>query len=381
MKLIYTISSIVLAIIVIPTFFSFTKPFFPTAPPPGYTGAPPMGGTVGAYCTSCHSDFAINTAGGGVATAGLPTIITLGASYNFSTTITHGVADRERFGFAIKAVDATGAAVGTFTTTNPNAGVDNINREIGHRNAFQVSPVISYTYDNLTWTAPTVAPVYPITFYIAGNAGNFGQGSSGDYIYSSTVVALQDVVPISLSKFSANQLGNADVTIQWRTEQEINADKFEIEKSSDGYAFSRIATAKAQGFSNAIKDYNFIDKNPSTKGEYIYYRLKMIDKDGTYKYSNIAKVSLLTKETIVKNVATIHNSSYNSFEVNILSPNTQSLKINWVNSNGQLISEETKTLAKGSNSFTLRNNKIGKGEVLYLQFKTGGLNKTYTLVN
>ncbi len=377
MKLIYTISSIVLAILVIPTFFSFTKPnYFPTAPPPGYTGA-----STGVYCTSCHSDFGLNSGGGSVTTLGLPTAITLGASYNFSTTITHGVADRERFGFAIKAVDATGAAVGTFTTTNPNAGVDNINREIGHRNAFQVSPDISYTYNNLTWTAPTVAPVYPITFYIAGNAGNFGQGSSGDYIYSSTLVALQDALPITLSKFSANQLSNADVTIQWRTEQEINADKFNIEKSSDGNTFSDVSIVKAQGFSNAVKDYSFTDKNPNSKGEFIYYRLKMIDKDGTYKYSNIAKVSLLTKETIVKNVATINNSSYNSFEINILSPSVQPLKINWVNSNGQLVTEETKNLAKGSNTFTLSNSKIGKGEIIYLQFKTNGLNKSYTLVN
>jgi hypothetical protein len=377
MKLIYTISSIVLVIIVTPAFFSFTKPVSSSAPPVGYTGA------TGAYCTSCHGDFAINSPspGGNVAAIGLPTNITLGASYNFSIVITHGVADRERFGFAIKAIDASNVpiAVGTFSTTNPYAGVGS--NELSHRSPIGVISTDSYTYNNLSWTAPTVAPVYPITFYIVGNAANNAQGSGGDYIYSTTVVANASVVPVTLSKFSAKQLGNADVTIQWRTEQEINADKFEVEKSIDGQIFSNLSSTKAQGNISTAKDYSIIDKNPSSKGEFIYYRLKMVDNDGAFKYSDIVKVALSTKEIIIKNVATIHNALNNTFEVNILSPNTQSIQINWLASNGQLITTETKTLVKGTNTFTLRNNKMAKGEVVYLQFKTVGFSKAYTLVN
>lgn len=373
MKLIYTITCILLTIIIIPTFFSFTKPYYSSIPPSGYTGAS------GSYCNSCHSDFALNSGGGNVTAFGLPISVTLGATYNFSTVITHAVADREKFGFAIKAVDASNAAVGTFSTTNANAVVSG--SEITHFFAPFVLSTDSYTYGNLTWTAPTVAPVYPITFYIVGNAANNAQGSGGDYIYSTTIVANAAVVPVTLTKFSAKQLSNADVTIQWHTEQEINTDKFDIEKSSNGQIFSTITTTKGQGNSNTAKDYIAIDKNPSTKGEFIYYRLKMIDNDGTFKYSNIAKVALSTKEIIIKNLATIHNALNNNFEVNILSPQTQSININWVKSNGQIITRETKTLVKGSNIFTLSNNKIAKGEIVYLQFKTGGLNKSYTLVN
>ncbi len=374
MKLIYTITPIVLVIIIIPTFFSFTKPtYFPSAAPTGYTGAE------GSYCSGCHSSFALNSGGGSVATIGIPTSVTLGATYNFSTVITHGVADREKFGFAIKAIDATNAEVGTFSTTNPKAGVSG--GEIGHRNSLSEPATDVYTFDNLTWTAPSVAPVYPVRFFIVGNAGNSGQGTAGDYIYSTTVIANAAVVPVTLSKFSAKQLNTADITIQWRTEQELNTDKFEIEKSSDGQIFSTLIITKAQGNSSTAKDYNSIDKNPSTKGDFIYYRLKMIDNDGTFTYSDIVKVALSTKEIIIKNVATIHNANYNRFEVNILSPNTQSLKVSWIKSNGQLIQSEIKTLIKGSNTFTLGNNKIAKGEVLYLQFTTGSFNKSYTLVN
>jgi hypothetical protein len=379
MKFIYTISSVVLAVLALASFFSFTKPYhYPWVPPTGYTGA-----TV-SYCSTagCHSSFGdnvVNTGGGAVTAPGLPTSVTLGTAYNFSTVITHGDPDRSRFGFAIKALDANGVAVGTFTTTNTKAGV--IDNEIGHRDAIIIQPEISYIYDNLTWTAPTVAPVYPITFYIAGNAGNGGQGSAGDYIYASTVVANAAVVPITLSAFYAKQLNNADVVLQWRTEQEINSDKFEIEKSINGQQFTYLSTIPASGFSSTIKDYKTIDKNPTSNGEYIYYRLKLIDKDGSFKYSDFAKVLLSTNETIVKNIATIHNGTNNIFQVNILSPNTQSLKINWINSNGQVIFTENKKLTKGSNTFQLQSNKIAKGEIIFLKFEAVSLNKSYSLVN
>jgi hypothetical protein len=375
MKSIYTISSITLAILIIPTFFSFTKPLNPIAPSAGYTGA------TGSYCSTsgCHSDFALNSGGGNVAAVGLPTTITLGTAYNFSIIITHGMADREKFGFAVKAVDANGAAVGTFTTTNPNAGVSS--NEISHRNAPPISADISYTYNNLKWTAPITPPVYPIKFYIVGNATNRNNLPTGDYIYSTVVTALQDVVPVVLSNFSANQTNNGDINIQWRTEQEINTNKFEIEKSSGGQIFSTVTTTKAQGNSSTAKGYSIVDKNPTTEGEFIYYRLKMIDNDGTFKYSDIVKVALTTKEIIIKNMATIHNALNNSFEINILSPTTQSIQINWLASSGQLITTETKNLVKGANNFILRNNKMAKGEVVYLQFKTVGFSKAYTLVN
>ncbi len=379
MKSIYTTLGIAIAVLIIPTFFSFTKPLSSGAAPTGYTGALNNMGGNDANCTSCHSSFGLNSTSGNVSTVGLPNSITLGASYNFSTIITHDVADRERFGFAVKAVDANGVAVGTFSTTNTNAGVST--NEIGHRIAPSTIATNTYSFDNLIWTAPSTTPVYPITFFIVGNAANRNFGTSGDYIYSTTVVANASVLPVNLSKFSAKQLGNADVTIQWRTEQEVRVDKFEIEKSADGQVFSLLTTTKAQGNSNTSKDYTSIDKNPTTKGEFIYYRLKMFDNDGSFKYSDIVKVTLNANETIVKNVGTIHNALNNTFEVNILSPITQQLNINWLASNGQLVTTETKILVKGSNNFKLSNTKFAKGELLFLQFKTAGFNKSYTLVN
>ena len=51
-----------------------------------------------------------------------------------------------------------------------------------------------------------------------------------------------------------------------------------------------VASVKAAGNSNATKNYSFIDKNV-TVGKYSY-RLKMVDNDGTFKYSSIVEANV-----------------------------------------------------------------------------------------
>jgi hypothetical protein len=79
---------------------------------------------------------------------------------------------------------------------------------LSHNGAVVTSTQASYTYTNLTWTAPATAN-QPVTFYFVGNAANNANGNQGDYIYSSTkVVAL----PIELAELIAKVNGK-DVLI------------------------------------------------------------------------------------------------------------------------------------------------------------------------
>jgi hypothetical protein len=163
---------------------SFSVLMFSSQPPQNYTGAD------GDYCTSCHSSNPLNSVGGSVAANGLPAgTYTAGTPYHFAVSINHSAANRRRFGFSIVARNSLGQNVGTFSGTNPNAA--NNGNEYAHFNApLLASGTQSYTYDNLTWTAPVNPGVADqnITFYIVSNAAN-GSGSSGDFIYAATVVA------------------------------------------------------------------------------------------------------------------------------------------------------------------------------------------------
>jgi hypothetical protein len=149
-----------------------------TFAPGGYTGAE------GTTCISCHGGFPLNASGGSVIINGLPATYTPGATYdNISVTITHGTADRKRWGFAMKAV-ANGNAIGTFTENNPNVYINQTDREVGHTNAPTTNPSNSFIFSNLSWTAPTnpTSAQQNITFFVSANAS----GDNGDYIYASS---------------------------------------------------------------------------------------------------------------------------------------------------------------------------------------------------
>ncbi len=163
---------------------SFSALMYSSQPPTGKTGA------TGVYCTQCHRSNPLNTGGGNVSVIGLPQTYTAGASYNFGINITHGVADRKRWGFEITAINSNGQVVGTFSSINPNAALIGTSKELGHLNAIITPLQQSFTYDNLIWTAPSNpgVPDETVTFYFSSMAANGTGSSSGDFVYAATKV-------------------------------------------------------------------------------------------------------------------------------------------------------------------------------------------------
>jgi len=98
-------------------------------------------------------------------------------------------------------------------------------------------------------------------------------------------------LPVSLANFSAG-IYNHQVQLQWKTSFEQNLQRFDVEYSTDGSVFTyagtvqstHAATGAAYTFSHAI----------GIRGT-IFYRLKMIDTDGRYRYSNTVRVVLNDK--------------------------------------------------------------------------------------
>jgi len=97
-------------------------------------------------------------------------------------------------------------------------------------------------------------------------------------------------LPVELTSFSAKQVG-ANVQLNWATATEVNSHKYVIEKSNFNN-WSVIGEVKANGNSNSAKHYSFADKI-TTNGKF-QYRLKMIDNDGSFKYSDIVEINVET---------------------------------------------------------------------------------------
>jgi parallel beta-helix repeat protein len=102
-------------------------------------------------------------------------------------------------------------------------------------------------------------------------------------------------IPIELADFNAKARTNR-VEISWVTESELNSEKFEVEKAvvKEGVkeSFAKIAEKAAAGKSSIKLEYGpVVDREVVKGGQYIY-RLKMIDKDGRYAYSNERMVEI-----------------------------------------------------------------------------------------
>ena len=113
-------------------------------------------------------------------------------------------------------------------------------------------------------------------------------GTVGAYYYIDDVNLIDiTLLPITLIDFSGtlqtDDLNNS-VLLQWSTENEINNCCFNIEKSEDGNQFSTIGEVK----NSETYNYSYIDEKPFIANN--YYRLKQMDNNGEFTYSNIITI-------------------------------------------------------------------------------------------
>jgi len=110
----------------------------------------------------------------------------------------------------------------------------------------------------------------------------FGRWTLGD---------INNPLPVELSSFTAYAKGFR-VSINWTTATEVSNHGFDVECRLNGNEWTTIGFVKGNGNSNSPKAYSFVDaKSKSGKAE---YRLKQIDNDGKFKYSNTIEVSINT---------------------------------------------------------------------------------------
>lgn len=103
-------------------------------------------------------------------------------------------------------------------------------------------------------------------------------------IFEMKVDMCQAILPVTLINFDLIDSDNG-INLVWQTAQEMNSAYFEIQKSSDMRNFMTAGRIEAAKDANSLTNYKFKDNYPLTKE--VYYRLKMVDQDGTYEYSKI----------------------------------------------------------------------------------------------
>ena len=171
-----------------------------------------------------------------------------------------------------------------------NNGILTTNATTGSGNAGNDSCVITYLVKvagtngqviNNTATASVagLSPTIPLT-QSASIAFKIGAG----------------ILPVTLIDFYAKEQ-NGMVELNWATSNEINNSHFEIERSTDGANFSAIGNMQSVNINSlTVQQYSFTDNHLPESANTIYYRLKLVDADGQFTYSN----TLLVKATGLK---------------------------------------------------------------------------------
>jgi hypothetical protein len=112
-------------------------------------------------------------------------------------------------------------------------------------------------------------------------------------------------LPIALLDFYAKKRDENQALLSWSTTTEYNSSHFEVETSTNGQNWSKIGEVKAQGVSYDLTNYQLVHTNPALGIN--YYRLNLVDIDGSGEYSNIQSVhfensiSTLAKVTVFPN--------------------------------------------------------------------------------
>ncbi len=168
-------------------------------------------------------------------------------------------------------------------------------------------------------------------------------------------------VPVTLLSFNASLNNNRTVQLQWKTTNEINNQWFIVERSTNGVSFITMDSIAARNGSSSINNYNLTDAQPFDGIN--YYRLKQLDRNGSFTYSNIVSVNL-NKSSInafslypnpVKDLLTLNISSVIATKATVLITDIS----------GRTISSSSINLVKGNQSCTISatNLKVGDYQI------------------
>jgi len=184
-----------------------------------------------------------------------------------------------------------------------------------------------------------------------------------------TAQSCDEVLPVSLLKFEILCSDNG-IVFKWTTASEHNSSHFNIEMQK-GNSWEIIGRVNAAGESVMQKNYEFFANN-KTKGT---YRLVMVDKDGSFKYSSVRIARCEGPGT----VRIIPNPTYNNTTLQIERSSSLNVEINLINPAGQLIYSQHKKLLQGANLVTIDLANLPAG-LYVIQIRSDEMNENRSLI-
>ena len=209
--------------------------------------------------------------------------------------------------------------------------------------------------DTLAFTVITLggASATPFTTLNDVVAIEFETSSVGAYMLQTKTIPA--IFPLDLLAFEVQKEGNYAGQIAWTTAQEVDIDEFVIERSTDAIEFKAVERVSAQ-LGLDYNYYNVIDAYPNIPMS--YYRLKIVETDGSFYYSPIRSLRF---EKPIEDVKLIPNPSNEAVQIILNTTNDADFLMEVYNISGQKIMERGVEGNKGVHKITLETSEWGEG--------------------
>ncbi len=318
------------------------------------------------------------SAGGGTTTINVPFTNSAGATIEGNNVLDFTAAS------SFAGTISPGLSPGNLTingTTNPLNGSTTLNMEIVSLSDFDVLQRAGSLALGGTLSVTGSMGYGTISIITAGSiSGSFGTVNLPGAEYSAVVTPtsvdiIRAVLPVELSAFSGIARDQVNL-LKWTAESELNFEKYILERASEisEELFTSIAEINGTGSFSSRASYEYLDEQPM---QLSYYRLKMIDTDGSYKFSKI--IALQNENAEFGEVKAFPVPTVDITQIQFTASDVMEYRFILTDINGRILNNEIFETAKGLNQESIDLSIYPSG-VYYLSIIGGQVNKNVKLI-
>ncbi len=201
-------------------------------------------------------------------------------------------------------------------------------------------------------------------------------GSGGPMFGSPMALAFntsESALPVEMTSFTAVAEGNTNV-LAWETASEENNAYFDVERSANGIDFETIGNIEGNGTTVEVSNYDFIDETPLTVS---YYRLRQVDFDGEFAYSD---VKVVKRDNAVNSSAVFYPVPVTDrLTIDFVGTATEDLNITVTDALGRQLITKTVQSIVGENQFTIDFDALPIG-TYFIKLQSNNANVIRTIV-
>jgi hypothetical protein len=188
--------------------------------------------------------------------------------------------------------------------------------------------------------------------------GRFDNDGTTIYLHNSG--GKSSLLPVELTSFTATYTNDA-VLLNWETASEVNNDRFEVLRSTDGVNFTQIGTVAGNGTTSQPQAYSLLDRD--VKPGLYYYRLRQVDFDGISELSRI--VSVLVPGAAKFDVGNFFpNPTRNLTSINITLPQETRMVFTLYSIDGKIMFSDVYNLGNGNQRIDVDVAKLPAGSYI-----------------